>query len=219
MRLSHTAAVAALIATLAVPAFPALSQTPRTPAQADQDHNAHHPGGDQKTAPPAGAAPATPARPGMGGMGMMQGGMMQGGQGQMPMMGNMGQMMGGDMHRMMEMMHGRGMMMDGGARHLEGRLAFLKTELQITSAQENAWNAFAEAMRKAVAAPAAAGPRQDQASKSSALPDRLDDQVQRQQSRVSMLQAKKAAVEQLYRQLSAEQKKMADDLIEQIGLV
>lgn len=190
----------AVLAMLAAPALPALAQAPQAPA--DQDHSTHHPGAEQKPTPPAAAAPATPAAPGMG-MGMMQGG-----QGQMPMMGNMGQMMGGDMHRMMEMMHGRGMMMDRGIRHLEGRLAFLKTELQITSAQENAWASFAEAMRKAAATKPATG----HDGKPATLPERL-------QHRLAVMQAKKAAIDALYTQLDAKQKVLADDMIEQIGLV
>jgi hypothetical protein len=47
---------------------------------------------------------------------------------------------------MMRMMMGQGglpMM----AKHIEGRLAFLKTELNITAAQLPLWNAFAQAMR------------------------------------------------------------------------
>ena len=33
------------------------------------------------------------------------------------------------------------------ARHVEGRIAFLKTELKITDAQQPLWNAVADAMR------------------------------------------------------------------------
>ena len=55
---------------------------------------------------------------------------------------------GGDMP-MMRMMMGRdGMSMMGAmARHVEGRLAFLKTELKITDTQLPLWNAVADAMR------------------------------------------------------------------------
>src|SRR5215470_8320624 len=35
------------------------------------------------------------------------------------------------------------------AKHIEGRLAFLKTELKITDAQLSHWNAFAQAVRGA----------------------------------------------------------------------
>src|SRR5215471_1719663 len=78
----------------------------------------HHP-----PAPPAAAGPGMP-----GGMS---------GDGDMPMM------------RMMRMMMGRdGMAMMGAmGRHVEGRLAFLKTELKITDAQLPLWSAVADAMR------------------------------------------------------------------------
>ena len=52
----------------------------------------------------------------------------------LPMMGMMGP--GGMMSMMMSM-----------AGHVEGRIAFLKTELKITDAQTPQWNAFADALR------------------------------------------------------------------------
>ena len=64
----------------------------------------------------------------------MQGGAMAGG---MPMMGMMRMMMGQDGMGGMAMMAG----------HVEGRLAFLKTELKITDAQLSVWNAVADAIR------------------------------------------------------------------------
>ena len=81
-------------------------------------HDEHHP-----PAPPAAAGPGMP-----GGMA---------GAGDMPMMGMMRMMMGRDGMSMMGAM----------ARHVEGRLAFLKTELKITDAQLPLWNAVADAMR------------------------------------------------------------------------
>ena len=61
-----------------------------------------------------------------------------------------GGMAGGDMAmmRMMRMMMGPdGMAMMGAmARHVEGRLAFLKAELKITDAQLPLWNAVADAI-------------------------------------------------------------------------
>src|SRR6185437_1141283 len=61
----------------------------------------------------------------------------------------MGMMSGGMMpHR--GMLGSRNMMLMKGmmaARHLEGRLAFLKTELKITDEQTPQWNAFADTVR------------------------------------------------------------------------
>src|SRR5262249_58539212 len=65
----------------------------------------------------------------------MPGGMTGGGD--MPMMGMMRMMMARDGMAMMGAM----------ARHVEGRLAFLKTELKITDAQLPLWDAVADAMR------------------------------------------------------------------------
>lgn len=134
------------------------AQPPAPQAQgadkSSEDHKAHHPT-DATTAQaaPGTTAPApAPAVPG------------QGGAGQAPAMGMMGGgtgMMGGDMgammQRMMPMMRGmmaqRGMeRMDGpmgmmAPRRVEGRIAFLRTELQITEAQTPAWNAFADVLR------------------------------------------------------------------------
>src|ERR1041385_2268346 len=78
---------------------------------ADAEHDQHHPG----TTPPA----ATGA-PGKSTMPM---GSMPGNAGNMPMPG------------MMQMMMGQ----NGMAGHVEGRIAFLKTELKINDAQKPLW--------------------------------------------------------------------------------
>jgi hypothetical protein len=91
-------------------------------AQQPQDHEQHHPPGT----PPAAAGPGMP------------GGSMAG-TGGMPMMGMMRMMMGEDGMSGMPMMA----TMSG---HVEGRLAFLKTELKITDAQLPLWNAVADAI-------------------------------------------------------------------------
>ena len=91
-------------------------------AQQPQDHEQHHPPGT----PPAAAGSGMP------------GGMMSGA-GEMPMMNMMRMMMGEDGMTGMRMMAA----MTG---HIEGRLAFLKTELKITDAQLPLWNAVADAI-------------------------------------------------------------------------
>ena len=91
-----------------------------TAAQAvAQQQEQHHPAGT----PPAAAAPGMP------------GGAMAG-VSDMPMMGMM-RMMGRNGMADMSMM----------AEHVEGRLAFLKTELKITEAQLPLWCAVADAIR------------------------------------------------------------------------
>src|SRR6266567_3084743 len=92
-------------------------------AQTAADHDAHHP--DQKEAPGA-TQPTPPAgQPGMG-QGMM------GGEGMMKMMGGNMPMM--DMMRMMRSSDG-GMGGMATIDHVEGWIAFLRTELKITDAQ------------------------------------------------------------------------------------
>ena len=101
----------------------------QTPPAAAADP--HHPGTTGTAAP---AAPAVAAPGGM--MGGDMGAMMQR---MMPMMRDM------MAHRGMERMDGpMGMM---APKRVEGRIAFLRTELQITEAQTPVWNAFADVLR------------------------------------------------------------------------
>jgi LTXXQ motif family protein len=109
---------ASLVVMLGLVALPALAQ--------QQEPEQHH--------PPA-ASPTATAAPGGG----MSGGSMPG-MGGMPMMGMMRMMMGQDCRGSMPMMAAM-------AGHVEGRLAFLKTELKITDAQLPLWNAVAVAIR------------------------------------------------------------------------
>jgi hypothetical protein len=108
-------------------------------AETPDDHSAHHPSAASEPAP----KPQPQAPTGVMGQGMMgQGGVMGGGS-MMNMMGNGMPMMG-----MMQMMMGSGG--TGGMAtidRVEGRIAFLKTELKITDAQGDAWNAFADVLR------------------------------------------------------------------------
>lgn len=123
---------------------------PQGSTKSDDDHSAHHP--TDTTAAPTTPAPGAPAAgaqgqpPGMG-MGMMgrsgAGGMMGGDMG--AMMQNMMPMMRGMMAQRMDRMDGPMGMMS--PRRVEGRIAFLRTELKITDSQQPAWNAFAEALR------------------------------------------------------------------------
>ena len=182
-------------------------------AQSAADHEAHHP--DQKEAPAAAQPSPPPGQPGM-----MEQGMMGGPQG---MMGNRG-MMGGNMPmgNMMQMMGQSGAEtgcagMSGMATidRVEGRIAFLKTELKITDAQGAAWNAFADALRtnakslgevRASMMPQAGAGQQG-------LVDRLAQQEQWLAARLEGTRAIKSALTNLVSTLSDEQKKTADELL------
>jgi hypothetical protein len=136
---------------------------------------------------------------GMGGQGMM------GGMSMMNMMGMM-QMMGGD---------GPGM---GMIDRVEGRIAFLRTELKITDAQAGAWNAFAAALRTNAQSLGTArgmmmgrmGAGQPQAQ---TLTQRLDAQERWLNARLEGTRSLKTAFTGLYGALSEDQKKTADDLL------
>ncbi len=150
-------------------------------------------------------------------------------------------------------MMGNGMMGNGGmmmgSRHIEGRLAFLKTELKITKDQEPKWQAYADALRANAAA------MQDQMDammanggwggmmgqgmmsqgmmgqgmmgqgmmgqgmmnsgqfKPLSVPDHFAFAEQHMQARLEMLEKLKGPTMALYDALSAEQKKIADELL------
>lgn len=180
---------------------PALAQSPA-------DHGAHHP--DQKAAPAA--SPATPPeapRDSVPSQGKMGGGMMNmmGGSMQMP-----------DMMRMMGMMRQSGSEGMGGMGtidHIEGRIAFLRTELKITDAQAPAWNTFADALRanaKALGELRTSLPSQA-GSGSEPLVERLTWQEKWLTVRLETTRAMKFALLNLVSTLSDEQKKTADELL------
>ena len=173
-------------------------------AQAPADHDAHHP---PQAASPAPAQPAPPtSQPGMGGMNMMSG-----------MMSNMSMM------NMMENMRSMRMMGPGGAGmatidRVEGRIAFLRTELKITEAQAGAWNAFANALRAnakklgdlRTSMMPSSGAGQSPAP---TIIQRVESQERWMQARLEGLRTMKAALAQLYESLSDDQKKSANELL------
>jgi hypothetical protein len=136
---------------------------------------------------------------------------MKGGAGGMDMKG--GGMMGGDMARMMAMMHGG--MMDGAMMgHVEGRLAFLKTELKITPAQEPQWAKFADVIRaNAKGAQAGMQAMMQAGAKAATAPEVLARHEKMLTAKLDSVRALKAAFDPLYASLSDEQKKSADELI------
>jgi len=188
-------------------AFAVAALTVPVAAQTRADHDAHHP--DQKEAPAA-TQPTPPAgQPGMGGsQGMKGGGMMDMMGGKMPMM---------DMMQMMGMMRQSGNEMGGMATidHVEGRIAFLRTELKITNAQTGAWNAFADALRANAKnlgeVRASMMPQAGAASQT--LVDRLALQEKWLAARLDGTRAIKSALTNLVSTFSDEQKKTADEIL------
>ena len=130
-------------------------------------------------------------------MGMMGGGCQ--------MMGMMGQgMMGGGM------MGGRQAKMGAMA---DGRLAYLKGELDITGAQTEAWNGYVEAVKGRV--DTMQGMRQGmmEAMQKGSATARMDARIKGMEAMVESMKAVKPATEKLYGVLTDEQKKIADQLI------
>ena len=172
-------------------------------APAAQDHEAHHPPESATPAPvPAQPAPV-PGQPGTAGM-------------PMNMMGTNMSMMG-----MMDMMMRlTGSRMGGMATidRVEGRIAFLRTELKITDAQAPAWNAFADALRTnakklgevrtSMMAQPSAGQRQ-----APTMVDRLELQERWLVARLDGTRTIKVAFTNLSAALSDDQKKTANELL------
>jgi protein CpxP len=124
--------------------------------------------------------------------------------------------MRGERHGMMG--HG---MRDGHERHgqfsnpaarVEGHLAALKVELKITPAQEKAWQTFADKTRKQSEARAAQ--RAKFAGKKPAenmpAPERLAQRSAFMKQALASMEARTAAVTELYAVLTPEQKALAD---------
>lgn len=161
-----------------------------------------------------------------------------------PMMGQQmpGAMMGQSMmgHCMMPMM---GMM--NPAQHVEGWLAFLKTELKITDAQAPQWNAYADALRTnakragdlmtSMMSSGVMGQGMmmggqgmmnsqgmmmpGQSGVGMRLPDRLNWVEQHITAHMEMLRAIKDPATQLYAVLAEEQKRIADQLLDPMGMM
>jgi LTXXQ motif family protein len=193
--------ILAAVTIIALGATPGFAQAPV--------EDPHHPPAAGAPAP----APAQPAPPsGQAGPGGPQG--MIGG---MPMMM---EMMRGMHQNMMRMMGTIGSGSAGMATidRIEGRIAFLRTELKISDAQANAWNAFADALRTnakrlgevRASVMSRQGPGQPQAQ---TLADRLDAQERWLSARLEGTRAIRAVFTNLYGALSDDQKKTANDLL------
>lgn len=139
-----------------------------------------------------------------------------------PWMMGQGGMMGG--YPMGPWMMGRGGMMggQGGAwmcgmmnYQMSGRLAYLKTELQITGAQEALWNAYANAVQDTSKGMVARCNTMmgGNAWNTLSLPDRLSRHEQFMAVQLDALRVIDRSLKPLYAALNDGQKKVADQLI------
>ena len=95
------------------------------------------------------------------------------------------------------------------AAAVEGRLAYLKTELKITKAQEGAWKKFSDEARKQAESMQAARTAMWSGTAANAA-DRAELHNQLMKSRVEQSEKTTAAFKQLYAALTPEQKALAD---------
>lgn len=132
----------------------------------------------------------------------------------------MAQGMPGGMPSTMRMMMGQGgmdhmaMMATAMSEHVEGRLAFLKTELKITDAQLPLWDNFAQAVRdnaKAMGSMMHGGVTG--MNQSVTLPEKLAIRERMMTAHLEALRKLKTAVDPLYAAFTDEQKKAADQLM------
>jgi periplasmic protein CpxP/Spy len=112
--------------------------------------------------------------------------------------------------------HGQARMMPG--QFVEGRLAFLKTELKITPAQETQWQQFAAVMRQNAQSldQVIANARQHRGTEMNAV-DRMEARAQFAKVRAENQARVLTAFKPLYASLSPEQQQMANELLAQHG--
>ena len=99
----------------------------------------------------------------------------------------------------------------GAVQYLKGRLAFMKAELEISDAQEQLWEIFADALRdflKSRSRPGIAGE-----AGAATLPERLAMRERDLASDLESLRQWKAIIETFYAGLRDEQRRGADQLL------
>lgn len=132
-----------------------------------------------------------------------------------PMMGMMGQGMMG--RRMM----GGGMMGRGAPSGdqeqlgalADSRLVHLKAELKITDGQADVWKAYADAIKARVTVMQGLRATMMDGMDNGGAVDRMDIRIKSMEAMVESMKSVKPATEKLYAALTAEQKKVADQLI------
>jgi hypothetical protein len=130
---------------------------------------------------------------------------------------------------MMGMM--QGMMKCPMAGHVEGTLAFLKTELKVTPRQTQAWEAFAGVYRDIAASHTPmmgedmmgggmkGGDRKAGGAMAKPFPERMAMHTQMMERHLDAAKKFQAAVQPLYAALDTQQKKTADELLPMIGMM
>jgi len=105
--------------------------------------------------------------------------------------------------------HGWGPGRGNPAAAVEGRLAYVKTDLKITKAQEPAWNKYADQVRKQAESMQAARTAMQGSATANAV-DRMELHNKLMRSRLEQSEKTTAAFKELYAALTPEQKALAD---------
>lgn len=104
-------------------------------------------------------------------------------------------------------------------KHIEGRIAFLKAELKITDAQTRAWDQYAAFMRETAKARQAEFEKREAEMKNRPRPgakpllERLEQREARAKAMLQSAEKRKSATQALYKVLTDDQKKLAEDLL------
>jgi hypothetical protein len=107
---------------------------------------------------------------------------------------------------------------DGMLDRIDGRLAFLRTELKITDAQSGVWDEVEKTVRSVAETHnadmlALRQQAQDGDFLKMSLPDRIAFQASHMETRLQEIKAIQGAVDKLYAVLDPEQKKVADEIV------
>lgn len=91
---------------------------------------------------------------------------------------------------------------------IDQRLAQLKDELKIMPNQEGAWQAYSDTMKQTMQRPARPDARQGQAQLTA--PERMARHIERMKQRLAKMEVMATAMQNLYAQLTPEQRTIAD---------
>lgn len=100
---------------------------------------------------------------------------------------------------------------------IEGRMAFLKTELKITEAQKPAWDAYAQSLKDNLATMTSMHQLMLTAFDAKSPVERLDARVAAMETRLNALKAMQPVLAKLYDVLDAKQKETADEVLTFMG--
>ena len=103
-------------------------------------------------------------------------------------------------------------------KHIDGRLAFLKAELRVTSEQESLWLPVESAMRAAMQQRAGKiEQRNNTDNKALSVVDRMDQRINHMEQRLAHMKTMQGALSDLYADLTDQQQKLADELLPMMG--